>query len=286
MVRGRHVRAASGSPTPAPAQRPQPRGAAAIPQAYWTRSDSDTMIKFLLEEKSKAGDGGNFPASFWTAVSALLNPLVTRGGPKTAKVCSNKYGQFRTTYKIVKKVVDNSGWRWDDVNGAGIDETTKSSWDDYVKAHPKAKPYRNKGWPYRAAMAELMPSTVSGAHVFRPSHAAPAAATANDNDRDGEQAADIDGEVDGNADGDADGDGDEDEEMQDHNKRTGSPDWDFSNFTQSSSQNSGADHSQVFLSISFILCRLTYFISYRTRPMVSSCSACLRLTIFSLTLHL
>lgn len=141
------------------------------------------LLQILLDAKPKAGDGNNFPPEVWTTCSTILNPKVTKGGPKTAKVCSNKYGQVRAsvmiagmklsfqqlrgTYKIVEKVRNNSGWAWDDQKGASIGPTTASSWDDYIKAHPKAKPFRNRGWPYWALMAEIMPRTVSGAHVFR-----------------------------------------------------------------------------------------------------------------------
>jgi hypothetical protein len=33
-----------------------------------------------------------------------------------------------------------------------------SSWDDYVKQHPEAKPFRNKGWNHFNKIMLLMPS--------------------------------------------------------------------------------------------------------------------------------
>lgn len=62
-----------------------------------------------------------------------------------------------------------SGWVWDDERGADINIHSASSWDDYVKKHPAAKPFRNKGWAHFAKVALIMPSTASGANVFVPS---------------------------------------------------------------------------------------------------------------------
>jgi hypothetical protein len=93
-------------------------------------------------------------------------------------------------------VAGNSGWHWDDKKGANIDADSKSTWDDYVKAHPKTKPFRNRGWPFRAAMAELMPVHATGAHVYRPSQGAhaPGGDSDQDNEDDDEENDKSDGE--------------------------------------------------------------------------------------------
>ncbi|KAJ7789819.1 hypothetical protein B0H14DRAFT_3502547 [Mycena olivaceomarginata] len=126
-------------------------------KADWLPAEGHALLDHLLlpEVKAKAGDGGNFLAAIWTEAAVILAPNVTRGAPKTAKVCKNKYGQFRATLKIVEHVAGNSGWHWSDENGANIDATTKSTWDDYVKAHPKAHHYRNRGWEFRWKMLQL-----------------------------------------------------------------------------------------------------------------------------------
>ncbi|KAJ7120818.1 hypothetical protein C8R44DRAFT_563469, partial [Mycena epipterygia] len=114
----------------------------------------------------RAGDGANFPADVWNELVPLLAHMLTKGAPKTSKICQNKYGQLRGVYKVVKALRENSGWHWDDQKGACINEATKSSWDEYQKAHPKAKPFRNRGWPYWAGMNNIMPQTATGAHVY------------------------------------------------------------------------------------------------------------------------
>lgn len=72
-----------------------------------------------------------------------------------------------------------SGWSWDDNDGASIDVHTASSWDDYVRRHPEARPFRNKGWAHFRKMEMLMPATVAGANVY---HATTAASPPVDND--------------------------------------------------------------------------------------------------------
>jgi hypothetical protein len=44
-----------------------------------------------------------------------------------------------------------------------------SSWDEYIHKYPKAKPFRNKGWPYFQRIALIVPSKAKGAHVYYPS---------------------------------------------------------------------------------------------------------------------
>jgi len=43
---------------------------------------------------------------------------------------------------------------------------TQPPWDDYVKSHPKAKPFCNKGWHQLTKVLLIMPSTAVGANVF------------------------------------------------------------------------------------------------------------------------
>ena len=62
--------------------------------------------------------------------------------------------------------VSSSGWHWDNETGASITVDTASSWDNYIKKHPAAKPFQNRGWVHLQRMTDIMLSTVSGSHVF------------------------------------------------------------------------------------------------------------------------
>ena len=61
-----------------------------------------------------------------------------------------------------------SGWTWDNKTGPSITPATASSWDDYVKKHPDAKPFWNKGWPHLDKISLIILAVASGANVFFP----------------------------------------------------------------------------------------------------------------------
>jgi len=69
---------------------------------------------------------------------------------------------------VIRAIQEVSGWVWDDETGASITPDTASSWEDYVKHHPEAKPFRNKGWPHFDQVSLLMPSLAVGANVYHP----------------------------------------------------------------------------------------------------------------------
>lgn len=81
--------------------------------------------------------------------------------------------QLRKTYKVVRAIQEVSGWHWDDRTGASINPDTASSWDDYVKHHPNAKPFRNNGWVHLQKMSLIMPSSTPGANVYHAAVAPP-----------------------------------------------------------------------------------------------------------------
>ncbi|KAK7019604.1 hypothetical protein R3P38DRAFT_3398370 [Favolaschia claudopus] len=184
------------------------------PNADWSKPEIHAMLDHLIlpRVKAQAGDGGLFPMTVFTEVSAVLAPLHQKGGLKTAKVCHNKYTQLRGTSKVVEHVAGNSGWAWSDEHGACIDDTTKSTWDDYVRAHPKAKPFRNRGWEFRDKMLKLMPVRITGAHVYRGTAGAPATLVSDDEEEEEEN------------------DGGNDEDGEGDAGRGASPPWDMSGF--------------------------------------------------------
>ncbi|KAJ7933528.1 hypothetical protein B0H13DRAFT_2306634 [Mycena leptocephala] len=174
MAPGRRSQATSNSPPVSSTAPTVSEPLSGRQNADWSTEETHDLLTYLQrpEVKAKAGDNGNFPQDVWTGASTHLTPNVKKGAPKTAKVYKNNYGQIRLTFKVVEHVAGNSGWHWDDKYNANIDAKSKSTWDDYVKAHPKAKPFRNRGRPFLAAMAELMPVGATGAHVYRPSQGA------------------------------------------------------------------------------------------------------------------
>ena len=61
-------------------------------RAYWTSADEVSLLDFLAEHQSEAGDGGNFKGATWTSAAAHVNETKTRGAPKTKDSCRSKYG--------------------------------------------------------------------------------------------------------------------------------------------------------------------------------------------------
>lgn len=157
------------------------------PAAQWTRKEEAAFVDFLVAHRAEAGDGCNFKAATFQRAAQSIAPLLQRGGPKTAKSCGNKYCavrlmylyfiwaktltviKFRKIYRVIRAIQAVSGWTWDDETGASIDIHTASSWDEYVRVHPEAKPFRNKGWPYFRKMDMLMPASVSGGNAYHAS---------------------------------------------------------------------------------------------------------------------
>ncbi|KAF8953420.1 hypothetical protein BDZ97DRAFT_1679534 [Flammula alnicola] len=162
------------------------------PSAYWTANEELAFVDFLVAHKAEAGDGSNFKAATFQKAAKHLAPMLERGAPKNAKSCGNKYCAFRKLYRVVRAIQSVSGWTWDDETGTTIDIHTASSWDDYVRVHPEAKPFRNKGWPHFRKMETLMPATVAGVNVYHaasappPTASQPSAASSIDSDEDSE----------------------------------------------------------------------------------------------------
>ncbi|KAI9061235.1 hypothetical protein FKP32DRAFT_1566339, partial [Trametes sanguinea] len=55
--------------------------------------------------------------------------------------------------------------------GADITDDTEEIWAAYVKSHPDASPFKNKGFVHYASMQPLMPSKAKGSNVFQPGQA-------------------------------------------------------------------------------------------------------------------
>ncbi|KAG6874731.1 hypothetical protein C0992_006807 [Termitomyces sp. T32_za158] len=138
-------------------------------KTIWTSEDEKKFLDLLLERKASAGDGGNFKETCFQEVSDILTALVTRGGPKTVKACQNKWSQLRKTFRVINAIKSVSGWTWNDETGANITPELESSWTAYIKIHKDAKPFKNHGWCHLDVMSQLMPSSIRGAHIFRPS---------------------------------------------------------------------------------------------------------------------
>jgi len=62
-------------------------------KAHWTTADEEELIQFLVDNKSAAGDGGNFKKVTWMAAATHMKKVTTKGGVKTADGCKNKWNR-------------------------------------------------------------------------------------------------------------------------------------------------------------------------------------------------
>ncbi|KAG5650565.1 hypothetical protein H0H81_011808 [Sphagnurus paluster] len=129
--------------------------------AIWISAEETFLVDFLLDHKSEARDGGNFKTMTYQQAVTHIAPLHERGIVKTVKACQKKWCMFCKIYKIIQAIQSVSGWVWDNKMGATITADSASSWDNYVKQYPPAKPFHNKGWVHFHKVTLIMPSTAS-----------------------------------------------------------------------------------------------------------------------------
>jgi hypothetical protein len=59
--------------------------------AHWTVTDKTELLEFLQDHISEGGDGVNFKTVTWTAAAKVIDDNRTKGAPKNAIVCKNKF---------------------------------------------------------------------------------------------------------------------------------------------------------------------------------------------------
>lgn len=59
--------------------------------AYWTLDDETTFIAYLKDNQAAGSDSATFKMATFHGAAAVLEAKRTKGGPKTAKACQNKW---------------------------------------------------------------------------------------------------------------------------------------------------------------------------------------------------
>lgn len=155
--------------------------------AKWTLADETTLIVFLHEHRSAAGDSASFKAVTFNEAATVVDAIRTEGGPKTGTACLNKWGhvrnfisppfvtfscfylKLRRIFRAIQAIKNQSGWTWSDTRGADIAPDMEQEWAKFVKIYKEAKPFKNHGWVHLEKMTDIMPVTLRGTHVYRPS---------------------------------------------------------------------------------------------------------------------
>ncbi|KAI6158841.1 hypothetical protein EDD17DRAFT_1763187 [Pisolithus thermaeus] len=92
--------------------------------ASWTDADVNILLDLAITHKASAGEGMNFKAPFWNAVSDTL-PNPSKGGPKTSKV--------RKIFEVVDCVKNTSRFAYSCELGANIGLENEAIWNEFVK---------------------------------------------------------------------------------------------------------------------------------------------------------
>ncbi|KAI9457695.1 hypothetical protein HD554DRAFT_2141816 [Boletus coccyginus] len=127
--------------------------------AKWSNQEVDALVQYFHEHRAEMGDG-NFKEATFSASAEFLRPLHTMGKIKDAKSVRNKWGQLKAIYAAISHYCNQSGFHWDNENGANIQGTAASQvFDTYVakKGNGLMKNFHNRGWKYLEQVEDILP---------------------------------------------------------------------------------------------------------------------------------
>ena len=141
-------------------------------KAKWNDDQTRIFIEILLFEagtcildissnnfalaKSTA-DNGNFKTDAWTRIEEKFK--LKSGVSYTRVMLQNKFSHMKSCYNIFAQLASNSGFGWDDEKG--LPTAADDVWERYIKAHPKAAPYRNKPLQYYDELKSIFSGKVA-----------------------------------------------------------------------------------------------------------------------------
>ncbi|KAJ7502102.1 hypothetical protein B0H11DRAFT_1661708, partial [Mycena galericulata] len=130
------------------------------------------LLEFLHEQRSRAGDGGNFDKTVMNEAAAHMASKwpPKKGGPKTAGSIATKWKATRKRYDQIlqakqKTYPGASGWTYTDELGFNVTDDDQEAWSNFAKAHPHFKPFATHGWPHFTTVDDIVPSRALGRHV-------------------------------------------------------------------------------------------------------------------------
>ncbi|KIO08140.1 hypothetical protein M404DRAFT_23411 [Pisolithus tinctorius Marx 270] len=152
-------------------QNPLPPPRTCKKAAVWTTEEEGALLDFLASHLSQASDG-NFKKATWNATAAHMAhnyPLGPDNGDKKAESCEQKFKVLKKSYYAITDLKSvASGFAYDNEHGVMILLDNTNHWDQYVKAHKDAKPFRNSSFPHFARIELLLPSHGQGQFIYQP----------------------------------------------------------------------------------------------------------------------
>ncbi|XP_062112380.1 L10-interacting MYB domain-containing protein-like isoform X2 [Humulus lupulus] len=114
-------------------------------RANWTPSQDTYFISLLMEEVRKGNKTAHgFRKQSWAGMIVLFNSKF--GFHYDTDVLRNRYKRFRKQYNEMKSLVNQTGFKWDDLMHMVIADDKE--WSEYIKANPEMQPYRMRVVPY------------------------------------------------------------------------------------------------------------------------------------------
>ncbi|KAF8155459.1 hypothetical protein B0H34DRAFT_859849 [Crassisporium funariophilum] len=163
--------------------------------AQWTSEDETTLLGYLKQHIAEGGDNATFKKTTFHKAALEVEKIRTKGGKKVGASCQNKWNA------VCQAIQSMSGWTWSNTRGADISPEMEPEWEKFVMLHKDAKPFKNQGWIHLKVMTKIMPTTLCGTHVFRPTQgisgldaSATVGPAASDSDSEDAQADKDDGE--------------------------------------------------------------------------------------------
>ncbi|XP_043702372.1 L10-interacting MYB domain-containing protein-like [Telopea speciosissima] len=111
----------------------------------WTPTMDNYFVELMRDQVHKGNKIGNtFKKKAWMHMITSFN---TKFGFHYEKdVLKNRYRGLRRQYSTIKVLLGQSGFGWD--KSRQMIFAHDNVWDDYIKAHPTVRVYRNKIIPY------------------------------------------------------------------------------------------------------------------------------------------
>ncbi|KIK14213.1 hypothetical protein PISMIDRAFT_17465 [Pisolithus microcarpus 441] len=126
-------------------------------RATWTDQDVLTLLDFVEERRSKAGDHMAFQEGHF---NDLLPHLLVQpnGHCKTAKNCHDKWESLKRDYYAASAVAGGSGLAYSAEKGANVvTEAGQLVMDELVETRPEAAQFQSKGFKYWERMHQFVP---------------------------------------------------------------------------------------------------------------------------------
>jgi hypothetical protein len=129
-----------------------------MPQVKWNDNQYNQLLDQLLaaDRAGKRADNG-WKKETWEGIKIEIN--TTFNMDFTLDQLKNAYQLLKKKYQIVKQLRDLSGFGWN--NDLQIVTASSEVWEDYLKRHPKATPFRTTSFLQFDKMQSLVEGRIA-----------------------------------------------------------------------------------------------------------------------------